>query len=212
MAKFKNGDLRNGTPVLPMEERKTILLLSDDLRMSSGVATVSKEFVLGTLHQYNYVQLGAAVKHPEQGKELDLSEDVKKFTGLDEAYLRIVPWSGYGDANILRRLLMRYNPAAIIHFTDPRYWRWLYDMEAEIRENVPIIFYTIWDNVGSSPNYEADPAYNKNYYASCDGLLCISKQTYGMVNRVLETEFNGEFKIDNDNKNIVTNENIKSYR
>ena len=30
--------------------KKKILLLSDDLRMSSGVGTMSKEFVLGTLN------------------------------------------------------------------------------------------------------------------------------------------------------------------
>jgi len=32
-----------------MAKKKKILLLSDDLRMSSGVGTVSKEFVLGTI-------------------------------------------------------------------------------------------------------------------------------------------------------------------
>jgi hypothetical protein len=49
-------------------KRKTILLLSDDLRMHSGIATMSKELVLGTLHKYDWIQLGAAINHPEQGK------------------------------------------------------------------------------------------------------------------------------------------------
>ena len=35
--------------------KKKILLLSDDLRMNSGVGTMSKEFVLGTLHHYDWV-------------------------------------------------------------------------------------------------------------------------------------------------------------
>ena len=52
--------------------------------------------------------------------------------------LKIIPWTGYGDANILRELIMRHQPDAILHFTDPRYWRWLYDMEAEVRQNIPI--------------------------------------------------------------------------
>ena len=47
--------------------KKKILLLSDDLRMSSGVGTMSKEFVVGTLHHYDWVQLGGAIKHPEEG-------------------------------------------------------------------------------------------------------------------------------------------------
>lgn len=43
-----------------MTKKKTILLLSDDLRMSSGIATVSKEIVLGTLDKFHWVQLGAS--------------------------------------------------------------------------------------------------------------------------------------------------------
>ena len=157
--------------------KKKILLLSDDLRMTSGIATVSKEFVFGTADRFDWVQLGAAVKHPEQGKEIDLGADLREKTGIEDASLKIVPWTGYGDANILRQLIMRHQPDAILHFTDPRYWRWLYEIESEIRENIPILFYHIWDDL-------PDPDYNRNYYESCDWLGCISKQTYGIVSRV----------------------------
>ena len=34
--------------------KKKILLMSDDLRMLSGVATVSKDFVLDTLLEYDF--------------------------------------------------------------------------------------------------------------------------------------------------------------
>jgi len=159
------------------DKKKKILLLSDDLRMSSGIATVSKELVLGTLDKYHWIQLGAAVNHPEKGKEIDLGNDVRKQTGIKDASLKIIPWTGYGDANILRELIMRHQPDAILHFTDPRYWRWLYDMEAEVRQNIPILFYHIWDDL-------PDPDYNRNYYESCDWLGCISRQTYGIVSRV----------------------------
>ena len=54
-----------------MSNKKKILLLSDDLRMSSGVGTMSKEFVIGTLHHYDWVQLGGAIKHPEEGKVVE---------------------------------------------------------------------------------------------------------------------------------------------
>ena len=157
--------------------KKKILLLSDDLRMSSGIATVSKELVFGTLEHYDWVQLGAAVNHPEKGKEIDLGEDARKVSGVKDASLKIIPWTGYGDANILRELIMRHQPDAILHFTDPRYWRWLYEMEAEVRQNIPILFYHIWDDL-------PDPHYNRNYYESCDWLGCISRQTYGIVSRV----------------------------
>ena len=160
-----------------MTKKKKILLLSDDLRMSSGIATVSKELVLGTLDKFHWAQLGAAVNHPEKGKEIDLGNDVRKTTGIKDASLKIIPWTGYGDANILRELIMRHQPDAILHFTDPRYWRWLYDMEAEVRQNIPILFYHIWDDL-------PDPHYNRDYYESCDWLGCISRQTYGIVSRV----------------------------
>ena len=166
-----------------MAEKKKILLLSDDLRMSSGIATVSKELVTGTIDKYHWVQLGAAVNHPEKGKEIDLGEDMRKLTGVEDASLKIIPWTGYGDANVLRELIMRHQPDAILHFTDPRYWRWLYEIEAEVRQNIPILFYHIWDDL-------PDPDYNRDYYESCDWLGCISRQTYGIVSRVgkLESE------------------------
>ena len=74
--------------------KKKILLLSDDLRMSSGIATVSKELVFGTFEHYDWVQLAAAVNHPEKGKEIDLGEDARKVSGVKDASLKIIPWTG----------------------------------------------------------------------------------------------------------------------
>jgi glycosyltransferase involved in cell wall biosynthesis len=161
--------------------KKKILLLSDDLRMTSGIATMSKEIVLGTVDKFDWVQLGSAVSHPEFGKIVDLNEDVRKRTGIQDANVKIYPNNGYGDINILRQLLMSEKPDAILHFTDPHYWQWLYDAEHEIRQQIPILYYHIWDNI-------PDPTYNKDYYESCDWLGCISKLTYGIVNRVGKLE------------------------
>ena len=47
---------------VPSRNKKKILLLSDDLRMSSGVGTMSREFVLGTLEHFDWVQLAGAMK------------------------------------------------------------------------------------------------------------------------------------------------------
>ena len=57
--------------------KKKILLLSDDLRMTSGIANVSKQLVLGTVDKYDWVQLGAAIKHPDAGKIFDLNDDIR---------------------------------------------------------------------------------------------------------------------------------------
>lgn len=158
-------------------KKKKILLLSDDLRMTSGVATMSKEMVLGSVHKYDWVQLGAAIKHPEFGKIVDLNNDVRERTGVKDANVKIYPSNGYGDIYRLRTLIDEEKPDAILHFTDPHYWQWLYDNEHEIRQQVPILFYHIWDDL-------PDPHYNRDYYESCDWLGCISKQTYGIVHRV----------------------------
>ena len=159
-------------------KKKKILLLSDDLRMHSGIATQSKEFVMGTLHKYDWVQIGGAVKHPEQGKVINMSEACKEITGVKDAYLQIYPLSGYGNPNVLRQILDLEKPDAILHFTDPRFWIWLYNMEHEIRQNIPILYYNIWDDI-------PDPLYNANFYRSSDLLMGISKQTYGINKRIL---------------------------
>ena len=157
--------------------KKKILLLSDDLRMASGIANVSKQLVLGTVDKYDWVQLGAAIKHPDAGKVFDLNDSVREQTGVKDASVKIYPSDGYGNPDIIRQLLMIEKPDAILHFTDPRYWIWLYEMEHEIRQSVPLFFYHIWDDL-------PDPKYNRDYYESCDWIGCISKQTYGITRRV----------------------------
>ena len=158
--------------------KKKILLMSDDLRMHSGVATVSKDIVLETLHEYDWVQIGGAIKHPEVGKIVDMSEGLSEF-GIEDGYLRVYPVDGYGSEDILREVIDRENPDAILHYTDPRFWIWFYNMESEIRRNIPIFYYNIWDDL-------PDPQYNTNYYRSCDLLMGISKQTYGINKRLLK--------------------------
>jgi glycosyltransferase involved in cell wall biosynthesis len=157
--------------------KKKILLLSDDLRMASGIATMSKELVLGTAHKYDWFQVGAAINHPEAGKVLDVSQDIQERYGIADANVKILPWNGYGNADLIRQLINTEKPDAIVHFTDPRYWTWLYDIEHEIRQNVPLLFYAIWDDL-------PDPLYNRNFYESCDWIGCISRQTYGIIKRL----------------------------
>jgi len=176
MSEIKLPKLRKIDPNKP--KKKKILLLSDDLRMFSGIATQSKEFVLGTIDKYDWVQLSGAVNHPENGKIIDMSTSIRDEFGIDNAYLKLYPISGYGNPDLLRNVLEIEKPDAIIHFTDPRFWIWLYNMEHEIRQNIPILYYNIWDDL-------PDPLYNTNFYRSSDVLLSISKQTYGINKRIL---------------------------
>ena len=57
-------------------KKKKILLFSDDMRMSSGVGTMSREMIVGTAHHFDWVQVGGAIKHPEQGQTFDLSKQI----------------------------------------------------------------------------------------------------------------------------------------
>ena len=98
--------------------KKKILLLSDDLRMHSGIATMSRELVLGTVHHYDWIQLGAALQHPDAGKAYDLSVDIARETGVEDASVKLIAWNGYGDRNILFSILQQEKPDAIFHFTE----------------------------------------------------------------------------------------------
>ena len=162
-------------------DKKKILLLSDDLRMNSGVATMSKELVRGTIHHYDWVQIAGARDHPEAGKVIDVRDLMKKETNVSDPYLMIYPVNGYGNEDILYSVMAKENPDAIIHFTDPRYWDWLYALEREIRKKIPITYLNIWDDLPY-------PMWNKPFYQSCDALFSISKQTYNINKWVLGPE------------------------
>ena len=163
---------------VPQGERKKILLMCDDIRTHSGIGTIAKEIVLHTAHKYNWVQLGAAIQHPEAGHKMDLSQSTNEETGLTDTSVIVYPSNGYGNPDIIRELLQVEQPDAIFLFTDPRYWIWLFQIENEIRKKLPIIYLNIWDD------YPA-PMYNKAYYESCDLLMGISKQTVNINNLVL---------------------------
>tara|TARA_R110000744_G_scaffold353123_1_gene459388 strand:- start:1708 stop:3171 length:1464 start_codon:yes stop_codon:yes gene_type:complete len=158
-------------------KKKKILLLSDDLRMHSGIGTVSREFVRGTVSEFDWIQIGGAIKHPDAGQCIDISADIAQQTGVIDASVKIYPVDGYGDPDLVRHLIEIENPDAIIHFTDPRFWGWLYNIEHEIRQQVPIMYYTIWDDLPL-------PIWNQPFYECCDWLGAISKQTYGIVKNV----------------------------
>jgi len=163
---------------LPQNERKKILLICDDIRVHSGVATVAKEMVINTCQHFNWVQVAGAIKHPEAGKRFDLSADTNREAELEDSSVILYPTDGYGNPDLIRQLIKIEKPDAIFIITDPRYFTWLFNMESEIRKVMPIIYLNIWDD------YPA-PLYNKAYYESCDALLAISKQTKNINEIVL---------------------------
>jgi len=164
---------------LKPEDRKKILLICDDIRVHSGVATVAREIVFHTAQHFNWVNLGGAINHPEAGKRLDLCQSTNEATSLTDTSVFMYPVNDYGNPDILRQIIKLEKPDAIMLITDPRYFMWLFTMENEIRKHTPITYLNIWDD------YPA-PMYNKPFYEACDLLMGISKQTVNINKLVLE--------------------------
>ncbi|MDB4543210.1 glycosyltransferase family 4 protein [bacterium] len=166
-------------PKLQKSSKKRILLLSDDLRLHSGIGTMSREFVKGTVDTFDWIQIGGAVNHPEAGKYADISKHIADETGVTDACVKVFATSGYGDQNLIREIIQAESIDGILHFTDPRFWGWLYAMENELRLNIPLMYYNIWDDLPF-------PHWNENAYESCDLLMAISKQTYNINKHVCQ--------------------------
>ena len=58
--------------------------------------------------------------------------------------------------------------------TDPRFYGWLWEIENEVRANVPMVYYHVWDNFPA-------PHFNADFYNSTDVVACISKVTHEIV-------------------------------
>lgn len=162
---------------IPQNKRKKILFIADDIRTTSGIAGVAREIVVGTASNFNWCCIGGSIQHPEAGKQLDLSEDTNKYAGISDSYVKLYPTNGYGDIGLIRQLIELEKPDAILFFTDPRYFVWLFQAENEFRTKIPFFYLNIWDDLPA-------PLYNEPYYESCDLLMAISKQTFN-INKIV---------------------------
>lgn len=164
---------------LPPEQRKKILFLCDDIRLPSGCGIMGKELIMGMLHRFHFVNLAAGIAHNEAGSCRDASQAVEQELNIPGAYLKLYPYNGYGDAEIITRLLAIETPDVILHLTDPRYFLWLYQMRDQIE--IPICYYALWDDLPY-------PRYNRDFYRSSDAIFGISKQSFNLHNQVLGKE------------------------
>jgi len=168
---------------LPPDKRKKIMLICDDIKVHSGIAGVGREVVLHTAHHFNWINIGGSIQHPDQGKRLDLSQSTNETMGLTDSSVIMYPTDGYGNPDMIRQLIKIEKPDAIMLITDPRYFTWLFQIENEIRKQIPITYLNIWDD------YPA-PLYNLPYYEACDLLMGISKQTVNINKLVLGDKAN----------------------
>lgn len=149
--------------------KKKILLLSDHPLVPSGVGTQAKYLIEGLLGtgKYQFICAGGAIKHPDYRPQLIMPE---KY-GED---WKIFPVDGYGDKAFIRRMLVQEKPDAIVIFTDPRFFIWLWEMEDEVRQVCPLLYWHVWDN-------DPIPTFNKVFYESTDHVACLSLKTFGLL-------------------------------
>ena len=153
-------------------KKPKILLLTDDMLHSTGVGTMAREIVFGTCDTFDWVQLAAAVNHPDAGKVLDISEYVSKETNKTDISVIQYKQDGYFNVDRFYQVLELERPSCIFLFTDPHRYVEFFKHEHTIRSiyKIPIIYYSVWDNFPV-------PYWNSPYYNSCDLLLAINYQT-----------------------------------
>jgi len=150
--------------------KKKILVLSDHPLSPSGVGTQTKYMIEALLKtgRYSFVCLGGAMKHNDY-----TPQSVEPF-GDD---WKIFPVDGYGNQEQIRSVLSNERPDALWFMTDPRFYGWLWEIDNEVRANVPMIYYHVWDNFPA-------PEFNGRFYRSTDEIVCISKVTHEIVKTV----------------------------
>jgi len=151
-------------------KKKKILVISDHPLSPSGVGTQTKYFIEALLKtgRYQFICLGGAIKHN--------SYNPQKVEPWGEDW-KIFPIDGYGNDEIIRSILQKEQPDVLWFMTDPRFYGWLWEIENEIRANLPMVYYHVWDNFPA-------PHFNGKFYRSTDEVVCISKVTHEILQEV----------------------------
>jgi|TARA_Y100000034_G_scaffold128310_1_gene182660 glycosyltransferase involved in cell wall biosynthesis len=150
--------------------KKKILILSDHPLSPSGVGIQTKYFIEALLKtgRYSILCMGGAIKHEDY-----TPQKVEPY-GDD---WRIFPIDGYGSPEIIRSVMHKEKPDVLWFMTDPRFYGWLWEIENEVRANMPMVYYHVWDNFPA-------PVFNSGFYNSTDEVVCISKVTHAIVQEV----------------------------
>ena len=116
-----------------------VLVIADNPLAPSGVGTQTRYMIESLLRtrEFSFVCLAGAIKHADY-KPI-------KVDGYGDDWV-IFPVDGYGNPDIIRTFLYNHKPDIVWFMTDPRFWIWLWEMENEIRANVPMVYYHVWDN------------------------------------------------------------------
>lgn len=153
-----------------MAAKKKILWLSDHPLVPSGVGIQAKYVISGLLKtgEYQFVCLGGAIKHPDYQPQMVAPDE------FGHANWIIHPVDGHGNKEQLRKFLAQEKPDALVLFTDPRFFGWVWEMEDEIKMTCPIVYWHVWDN-------DPVPEFNRPIYEATDYIMALSLKTYGLL-------------------------------
>ena len=153
-----------------MSEKIKVFMISDHPMAPSGVGTQTKYIINALIKtgRYKFMCLGGAVNNNDYKPQ--------KVEGFEDDWI-IQPVDGYGTPEMVRSIIWNERPDILWFMTDPRFWGWLWQIENEVRKNVPMVYYHVWDNYPY-------PNFNKKFYDSNDVIASISKVTYDIVNVV----------------------------
>lgn len=157
---------------LHMQNKKKIVLISDNLLSCSGVGTQSRYLAMGLADtgKYQICQLGAAIRHDDYTVR-QVSPDII-----------VKPIDGFGDKHLYRQMLATERPDAIVIFNDPRFFMNLFEVHDEFHQICPIVYNHLWDQC------DYPPMYNRNVYDSVDMFMCINQPTYDFLKPVYGDE------------------------
>lgn len=156
-----------------------ILTLGDSPLLPSGVGIQSKYIFRALLDtgKFSIYSLAGAREHKDYNPV--------KTEEYGEDWI-IHPVKEYGNAATMRGLLAGFQPDIVWFMTDPRFYEWLWDIEDEVRPNVPMVYYHVWDNFPT-------PTFNRGYYESTDVIHSISKVTRDIINEVMGEDYDHKY-------------------
>ena len=148
------------------DKKLKVLVLADHALSTSGVGCQTRHLINGLQEMYpgkwSFRQFGAAMKH----------EDYRTVVVNDDFIIK--PTDGFGNAEMIRVALATEKPDLVFIFTDPRFFYWLFEIEDEIHQVCPIVWWHVWDNYPY-------PDFNNVFYESTDMINCHSHMTYTML-------------------------------
>lgn len=157
-----------------VQKKLKVLTFSDHPISKSGIGIQAFQLCKGLLDtgRYSIYSIGGAIKHQDY-RPMGVAP-------YNENWI-IQPVDGFGDRDKMRYWLSVVKPDVVLFFTDPRFFIWAFEMEEEIRDVCPIVFWTVWDN-------DPTPLYNKPIYDCCDDVVFFSKYAYDFHKDKINTD------------------------